>query len=352
MNFIFNILIEPLKLIFEFIYALSYRYITYSNGLSIVLLSLILNLLLLPLYRKADEIQHEENEIQNKMKDDVSFIKKTFKGDEQYFILQTYYRQHNYKPIYALRSSISLLLQIPFFMAAYSFLSSLYILVGSSFGPIADLSKPDSLLFGLNILPILMTLINVASTIIYTKGQPFKSKIQLYLMAALFLILLYNAPSGLSFYYLLNNIFSLIKNIITKSKHKKRIIGIIGIIVAIALAIKINIFRFRIHIIIVGILLWLILIGISIYLILEKDNIKFNYDFIKPNKSLFFICTIFLFVLTGILIPSGVINSSIEEFVDVTIRVSPIVYIFRSATLAFGLFIIWFNIFYNQYYYK
>ena len=135
-------------------------------------------------------------------------------------ILQTYYRQHNYKPIYALRSSVSLLLQIPFFKAAYSFLSNVQAFKNASFGSISDLSLPDGLLFGLNLFPIAMTMINVISSIIYTKGQPAKDSIQLFAMAFIFLLLLYNAPAALSFYYLLNNVFSLLKNIFEKIPNK------------------------------------------------------------------------------------------------------------------------------------
>lgn len=56
-------------------------------------------------------------------------------------ILQTYYRQNHYKPTYVLRGAISLLLEIPFFIAAYRFLSNLQLLQGASFGPIHDLAR-------------------------------------------------------------------------------------------------------------------------------------------------------------------------------------------------------------------
>ena len=101
MSILNKIIIEPLKLLFEMIYMLSYRQIG-SAGLSIVFLSFVLNILLMPMYKMADQLQAKENEIQKLMKPDIDFIKKTFSGDEQYMLLQTYYRQHNYKPIYAL----------------------------------------------------------------------------------------------------------------------------------------------------------------------------------------------------------------------------------------------------------
>ena len=45
-----------------------------------------------------------------------------------------------------LKGATSLFLEIPFFIAAYKFLSGLQLLNGVSFGPIADLGRPDGLL--------------------------------------------------------------------------------------------------------------------------------------------------------------------------------------------------------------
>ena len=77
----------------------------------------------------------------------------------------------------------------------------------SGFGILKNLASPDALIsFGnihVNVLPILMTLINVISSEIYAKGMKFKEKIQLYGMALIFLVLLYNSPSGLVLYWTL-----------------------------------------------------------------------------------------------------------------------------------------------------
>ena len=111
-------------------------------------------------------------------------------------------------------------------MAAYLFLSNLLLLQGVSFGPIADLGQPDGMLtvgnISINVLPIVMTLINIIASLLYTKGSPLKAKMQLYIMAAVFLVVLYNSPSGLVFYWTLNNIFSLIKTVINKTKQPKK----------------------------------------------------------------------------------------------------------------------------------
>ena len=103
-------------------------------------------------------------------------------------------------------------------MAAYHFLSHLTLFQGVSFGPIRDLSLPDGALtiggIAINILPILMTIVNIVSSSIYSKKTSLRDKIQLYGLALIFLVLLYRSPSGLVFYWLLNNIFSLCKNIV------------------------------------------------------------------------------------------------------------------------------------------
>ena len=144
-DILFSIFIQPLALIFEIIFTIAHRCIGHP-GLAIIILSLAMNFLVLPLYKRADAMQEEARDIEAKLHDGVAHIKKTFKGDERMMILQAYYQENNYKPTDALKGSVSLLLEIPFFMAAYQFLSHLSILKGVSFGPITDLSAPDGLL--------------------------------------------------------------------------------------------------------------------------------------------------------------------------------------------------------------
>ena len=212
-----TLLLKPLELVFEVVYMLAYKIIE-NPGLSIIALSLFMNFLVLPLYMRADAIQEEEHALEKKLQEGVDHIKKTFSGDERMMVLQTYYRQNHYKPVYVLRSAVSLLLQIPFFIAAYRFLSELQLINGISLGPIADLGSSDALLqvgtVSINVLPIIMTVVNLVSCVIFTKGGPLKSKIQLYAMALFFFVFLYDSPAGLVFYWTLNNVFSDRKSVV------------------------------------------------------------------------------------------------------------------------------------------
>ncbi|MBQ1397687.1 MAG: YidC/Oxa1 family membrane protein insertase [Clostridia bacterium] len=354
LSFIYDLIFGPLILLFDAVYSIMFRMLN-NEGASIIALSLAINLLILPLYRRADAMQEEERVRLEKLQPGIDHIKKVFKGDERFMMLQTYYRQNHYKPYYALSGSISLLLEIPFFIAAFRFLSGLELLKGNPYGPIADLSLPDGLLhiagIHINLLPILMTVINIVSGIIYTRGMPLKSKIQLYGMALIFLLLLYDSPSGLVFYWTLNNLFSLIKNVFYKIKNPKAVIcAICTGLACVLLPAVLFFFKLptpRIQHFVTAALIAL-LFPLPAYLVLRKRDLRIN---LKPaeksDASLFLICCAAITVLTGLLIPSAVISASPAEFMDMENVRSPLRYIISSAALSAGTFLVWMNVFYR-----
>lgn len=351
-DILFTIFIGPLKLVFEIIYVIANRLIGHP-GLSIVVLSLIMNFLVLPLYKRSDAMQEEARDIDEKLSKGVNHIKKTFSGDERMMILQTYYRQNNYKPTDALNGSVSLLLEIPFFMAAYQFLSHLETIQGVSLGPIADLGAPDALLtiggMSINLLPILMTSVNIISSAIYLKGFPLKTKIQLYGMAIFFLVFLYTSPAGLVFYWTLNNVFSLVKTIFYKLKNPKKVLTILASVVGVIVFVfgvgfyhPVSIKR-KLFVVGFGVLLQLPFI---IGFVLRKMNFKLPQVEEKNNKKLFVLGCLFLTALVGGLIPSTLIAASAQEFLDITYFYHPVWYVVSALCLAGGLFLVWMGIFY------
>lgn len=349
-----TVLLKPLELIFEVVYIMANKVIG-NPGLTIVVLSLFMNFLVLPLYIRADALQEEEHALEKKLQKGVDHIKKTFRGDERMMILQTYYRQNHYKPVYVLRSAVSLFLQIPFFIAAYRFLSTLQLLEGAPFGPIMDLCRPDGLLqiggIHFNVLPVIMTAVNLISCIIFTKGSPLKAKIQLYAMALFFLVFLYGSPSGLVFYWTLNNVFSLVKTVFYKLKDPGKavryLISAAGILLAIYGAFF---YHFWYNILIRKMLL----VGVGILLqapllygvMKGRRKRKKAKACAAENRKLFFSGALFLTVLTGALIPSAVIGASPQEFVNLTSFCHPLWYIVSSFCMAAGLFVLWAGVFY------
>jgi membrane protein insertase Oxa1/YidC/SpoIIIJ len=144
-EFLYTIIIFPIVTIIELSYYFVLR-VFHNPAVALIGVSAAVSVLTLPLYFRAEKWQYAEREIQKRLAPKIAKIKAVFKGDEQYMILSTYYRQNRYHPVYALRNSFGILIQIPFFIAAYSYLSHLEVLQGAEFLFIRDLSKPDALI--------------------------------------------------------------------------------------------------------------------------------------------------------------------------------------------------------------
>ncbi len=317
LEILYFLTIRPLEILFETIFFISYRFIGKPFA-TIIALSIFVNILVLPLYKRADKLQAEQREREKAMEGMLSHIKKTFKGDERVMMTQAYYRICEYKPVYALRGASSLLLQIPFFISAYRFLSGLELIKGmpsillnlpGAAGPaylIKDLGAPDAMFsvhgIAINVLPILMTLINIVSGTIYSKGHLKKEKVQLYVTALVFLVLLYNSPAGLVMYWTFNNIFSLLKNAVQKMFESRKNAK-------------------------------------------EEEVLKKN-DASKVYNCLFLACALLMALMTGLFIPSNVLSASATEFVNTVNFFNPSVYLVYSTALGIGFFVIWVGIYY------
>ncbi len=348
-QFIYLLIIYPLYQIIEFCYTLSDG-IVKNPGLAIVGVSLAVSFLCLPLYVIAERWQEKERQTQAKLKPGIDRIKAVFEGDEQYMILTTFYRQNHYHPMMALRSSLSLLIQIPFFIAAYQFLSKLEALNGRSFFFIKDLGAQDALFhigsFPVNILPITMTIINIIAGAIYTKGHAFKEKLQIYLMALFFLVFLYTSPSGLVFYWTLNNVFSLVKNVFYKLKKPLRALYfclVAGVLfIDWYLIFKHGGFIYRRLTLVAALCIVplspLILKGINLLLNTKLKNFCEND---KARNILFFTSSAALALLLGFAIPSYVISSSPIEFSYIDNYASPFFFLRYSLFQCIGLFLVW-----------
>lgn len=277
-------------------------------------------------------------------------------------MLSEYYRQNHYHPIFALRSTLSLLIQIPFFIAAYHFLRTNELLSGASWWIIKDLSQPDALIpfMSLNLLPILMTLINCISGIFYAKKLTFKEQIQTYLLALVFLVLLYNAPSGLVIYWTLNNIFSLVKNIVKNFRHKKSILyfALLSFLLLIShLFIKRRVNIKSLSLLFFTYFLTLIpIIWYSFSSTLKKEIIKkitslkdilVKKIFISNNLFLLVTTGIGLALLFGFVLPSNIIVSSPIEFSFLGEINNPVNYIFFTLLIFFGFFVFWPTVIYK-----
>ncbi|MCF8346253.1 MAG: membrane protein insertase YidC [Bacteroidales bacterium] len=217
MNYL-EYLLAPFDFMIEQIFLFSYN-LTGNYGVAVVLLSFAVSLLLLPVFILIERAKKRDDAVKRKMKPVLDEIKRCYKGQERYYYTRTLHRQHGYSSFRALVPVLSLLLQIPFFIAAYRFLEHYEPLAGQGFLLIDDLSAPDRLLGQVNLLPILMTIVNLATAWFYTRNGDTSERRQMVVVAGIFLVLLYNFPSGLVLYWTMNNVFSFFRLFITNPEN-------------------------------------------------------------------------------------------------------------------------------------
>ena len=343
----YTITIYPLYTIIEFIYMFCNK-IAPHEGFAVIGVSAGVSLLCLPLYAVAEHWQEIERKTEKRLKPGLERIKKTFSGDERYMMSAAYYQENHYAPIMALRSSFGLLIQIPFFIAAYRFLSNLEAIRGEDFFFIRDMGSPDAMFhlgtFPVNVLPIAMTLINIVAGAIYTTGHPFKEKLQIYGMALLFLVVLYSSPSGLVLYWTMNNVFSLIKNIFYRFKRPLKAFWLC--ICALCIAIFIFLSKLPVPLVYKCCFIALSIIIFLLPLIRKKGS-PYVMRSLRPLReekaarfSIFIFSCLLLFLLTGIAIPTSLIASSPIEFSTSSIP-HPLGHIPTTLFQAAGFFLFW-----------
>lgn len=355
-DILWDIVIQPLVYAIELVFSLAYRF-TSSPGIAIIGVSIAVNLFCLPLYRMADDAQEREREKQASMERWVTHIKQHFSGDEQYMMLSAYYTEQGYRPIQALVSSLSLLFQIPFFMAAYSYLSNLELLRGASFLFLHDLGNPDALLtiggFVVNVMPVAMTLLNCASTVIYTRGRPLRDKLQAYLLAGVFLVLLYDSPSGLVFYWTCNQIFSLAKNIFMKVLKHPRTWALVIEQCAVCTAFGWLVATGRLvtpkfAIVVASMVAIFELIWAHAWKTRNGEELRASEP-VAPKQTItaqFVLAGIVLTLLLGLLIPSAVMGDSPAEFINLQNLSNPLGHLVHTICVWSGIFLLWLGTFF------
>ncbi len=356
------LIIGPLATLFEMLFEMLYG-ILESPIPAILALSIVVNFMTLPLYLKADAIQRAERNKSKKMKPGMDHIRKTFKGDERMMLQMAYYKVEHYSPIYVLREALPLFLQIPLFIAAYRYISSLTTLDGVSFGPIKNLLAPDALLqigtFSINLLPILMTAVNIAASAVYTKGESFSQKIQPYGLALVFLVLLYKSPAALVIYWLMNNVFSLGKNIYMESSEKfKQNFSVLfpgAIVLLLVFCFMKGNIDTNLDILTGGVIAaGSIILLLAVYWKEKNKKLPASVEALfspvanldlktaVPNIILTGAC---FAVLMGLYIPSSVLASSVAEFIDRSDFSFPWNLLTTPMLLYIGFFLIWMTIF-------
>ncbi len=222
---IFESILYPITWLMRTILEAVYGY-TQSYGIAIIVMSFVINTILIPAYMLAELLQSQELRVRNRMQHKIDEFNTAFSGMTRFMYMRTLYRIHRYHPIMGLRSLGGLVVQFPFFIAAYQLLGHYELFKQVPFFIVSDLLQPDALFtighVPINVLPFVMTAVNLLAADMYTRRTNPKALVHIWGLAFVFLILLYNAPSALVLYWTVNNAYSWLKNVLLLMKHKKK----------------------------------------------------------------------------------------------------------------------------------
>ncbi len=228
---LFNWMEKILKVILEFL-----NKIIHNWGVSIILMTLLLRIIMFPLSKKQSLSSLKMQELQPKMK----ALQDKYKNDQQKLQQETskLYQQAGYNPA---SGCLPLLLQFFVLISMYNLFNNYFEFRGAMFIPgwIPDLSTGDVVktfnfnipLLGnqLRLLPVIYVATQLLSGKITQYGQagaPGQSqatmKFMMYGMPLMFFFMFYNAPAGLLLYWLTSNVLQIFQQLIINKMMKEK----------------------------------------------------------------------------------------------------------------------------------
>lgn len=222
----FSFISEPFAKFLFFLMEI-FHFITRSWGLSIILLTAALRLMLYPL--NAWSIKSTSK--MQKMAPKVAQIQEKYKKDPKRAQMETMslYKQHGVNP---LGGCFPMLIQLPFLIGMFDLLKSTFELRGVSFIPgwIDNLTAPDIIFswsypiwfFGtsFHLLPILLGVImyfqqqmtaNLPKNPKQWTDQQRQQRLMGNMMVLVFAVMFYHFPSGLNIYWLFSMLFGMLQ---------------------------------------------------------------------------------------------------------------------------------------------
>lgn len=184
-----------------------------NYGIAIIIVTILMRILIFPLTLKQEKSMKKMREFQP----EIDKLKEKYKNDpqKQNEKIMELYKENKINPM---GGCWPILIQMPIFVALY------YAFVGNTIPSDAtflwfNLKQPDQFYkigkFAINLLPILNTGVTYIQQKMMTPttdgdaNNPMQS--MLYTMPLMMLILFYNMPSGVTLYYLVSGILSLVQ---------------------------------------------------------------------------------------------------------------------------------------------
>lgn len=181
-------------------------------GIAIILITLLIRLLIWPVYAKSARSMKRMSKLTPLMKE----IREKYEDNPQKTNEETMklYRTYNINP---LGGCLPMFIQLPIFLAFYRMLWSATELRHESFLWVDDLAMPDTMFMipGLgipfNLLPILMGITSFIQIAITPKTGDKTQQMIFMLMPVIFLVICYNFAAALALYWTTSNAFSILQ---------------------------------------------------------------------------------------------------------------------------------------------
>ena len=192
----------------------------WGYGFAIVVITIVIKMLFWPLTHRSTVSMRKMQKIQPQIKE----IREKYKDQPQKMQQKTMelYREYGVNPM---GGCLPILLQIPVFFALFNTLRGAIELRHASFLWVHDLSMPDTLPFepfGLPVRPlaIFMGVSMLAQQhMMPTSADPQQKKVMTF-MSLFFIVILYGMPAGLTLYWSVNQVLTIVQNIISRKLEK------------------------------------------------------------------------------------------------------------------------------------
>lgn len=192
-------------------------------GISILIMTLLFKLLLLPLSLNQVKSTKKMNEIQPKMQE----IQKKYKNDPQtqQAKMMALYKEYNYNPM---SGCLPLLIQFPIIIAFFNVLRDpvkfvfkdpkVYEMIAKNFFWISNLEQPDPIIWGLPLVAAITTYLQSQVMMSSMPSDPQAQSTQKMMNIFLPLMIFWTArsfPAGLALYWVVGNVFQIIQSLLT-----------------------------------------------------------------------------------------------------------------------------------------
>ena len=195
-------------------------------GMTIVVFSILLKLLLVPLGVVAARMQARVSQYQSQLMPKLAEIKASYDGEEAHKRIMAAHKELGISTFFALKPLLVMFIQVPVWIAVFNALGEMPQLTGQGFLWIEDLAYPDSVatlpmalpLLGdsVSLLPVLMTVVTIISALLFqdrhAPPQELKrQKRNLFFMALAFFLLFYPFPAAMVLYWTLSNALQIVQ---------------------------------------------------------------------------------------------------------------------------------------------